>query len=105
MTCPSSRCWPPKSPAPMRSPSGSGPMRPDAQMLMQRTLTLGPDYCPSDLFSGSVDRIVLGRKVHANTISHARFVALEETFPKLRAAMGPEAFHAASERHLANPAV
>lgn len=80
-------------------------MRPDAQNAMRTALALGPDYCPPDLFVGSVASIVHGLKAHANAIAHARCFALEETFPRTRAMMGPEAFHAVVEAHLADPGV
>lgn len=80
-------------------------MRPDAQLAMQATLAFGPGHCPPDLFAGSVAAIVRGLRAHANTISHARHMALEETFPKLRDAIGAEAFHCAAERHLDDPVV
>lgn len=66
----------------------------------QQSLRRGPDYCPPELFEGSVPHIVRGLKVHANNIAHARHVALEETYPRLLHAMGPQAFHAAAERFL-----
>ncbi len=42
------------------------------------------DHLPDDLFAGPHERVLVGMKVHANTISHARLVALEETFPRTR---------------------
>jgi hypothetical protein len=60
------------------------------------TLRGGPDVCPDGLFRGTRDRALLGLKVHANTISHARLIALEESFPHTRDAMGEGAFNAAS---------
>lgn len=80
-------------------------MQPDAQLGMRAALALGPGHCPPDLFAGPVPAIVRGLKAHANTINHARHVALEDTFPRTRAQMGAEAFHEAAERHLADPVV
>ena len=80
-------------------------MRPDDQLAMQATLAFGPGHCPPDLFEGSVAAIIRGLKAHANTISHARHVALEETFPKLRDAIGAGAFHQTAVHHLDDPAV
>jgi hypothetical protein len=76
-------------------------MRPDRAIAFREALLRGPGYCPADLFEGCVPAIVRGLKVHANNISHARHVALEETYPRLVRAMGLEAFHEAAERFLA----
>ncbi len=60
------------------------------------TINDGPDLLDPRLFSGPIDRIMLGLKAHANTISHARLVALEETFPRTRHALGEDTFNALS---------
>ncbi len=57
------------------------------------TLNNGPDTLDTSLFSGSMDRVLLGLKAHANTISHARLVALEDSFPLTRAELGDEDFN------------
>ncbi len=75
-------------------------MRPDSQLAIQATLAFGPGHCPPDLFEGSAEAIIRGLRAHSNTISRARHVALEETFPKLRERIGHEAFHQAAQRHL-----
>lgn len=75
-------------------------MRPDPFQAMRATLNFGPGHCPPDLFAGDVDTIIRGLKVHANHIAHSRHVALEETYPRLRARIGAKAFHALAERHL-----
>lgn len=80
-------------------------MRPDSAIAFREALLRGPGYCPANLFEGSVPAIVRGLKVHANNISHARHVALEETYPRLVRAMGLEAFHEAAERFLAQSIV
>lgn len=80
-------------------------MQPDLQLAMQTALRRGPDFCPPDLFIGSVAAIVRGLKVHANTIAHGRHVAIEQTYPKLREAIGAEEFHRAAEQHLAGDEV
>jgi hypothetical protein len=80
-------------------------MQPDAQQAARTALKLGPGHCPPDLFRGSVASIVRGLKAHANTIAHTRHIALEETFPRTRALLGVEAFHASAEAHLADPRV
>ncbi len=79
-------------------------MRPDSHNAMRRTIEHGPAYCPPGLFAGSIQSIVLGLKAHANTISHARHVAIEETYPRTRTLIGEEAFHAEAAAHLADPA-
>lgn len=72
----------------------------DAQTHFARTIALGPSACPHGLFAGDPERVLRGLKVHANTISHARLVALEETFPQTREMLGPAAFHALSHGYL-----
>lgn len=67
---------------------------------MRGAIAHGPDHCPPDLFAGPVDRILLGLKAHANTISHARHVAMEDTFPRTRALLGQERFHELARDHL-----
>ena len=78
-------------------------MQPDAQAAMQATLAHGPSRLPPSLFAGPTQRILLGLKAQANSIAHARFVAIEETYPRTRALIGAEAFHAVAERHLTSP--
>ena len=80
-------------------------MRPEPFAAFQQALLLGPGHCPRDLFEGSVPAIVRGLKVHANNISHARHVALEETYPRLLETMGLEAFHKVAEEFLEQPIV
>lgn len=72
----------------------------EQQYAMRSALAFGPDHCEPDLFAGPIDAIVRGLKAHANHISHARHVALEETYPRTRALMGDEAFHEMTEVHL-----
>lgn len=77
-------------------------------MLMQReslqemriALSHGPDHCPPHLFAGDTRAILAGLKAHANTIAHARHVAIEATFPRTRALIGIERFHSLAERWL-----
>lgn len=66
-------------------------------------LDQGPEHLPADLFAGSSERVLAGMKVHANTISHARLVALEETFPRTREAIGHDRFNAQSRRFILQP--
>lgn len=68
---------------------------------MRSALALGPDHCPPDLFAGPLDATIRGLKAHANQISHARHVALEESFPRTRELLGMKEFHRAAKTHLA----
>ena len=65
---------------------------------MMETLARGPAALRADDYASGRAAGLRGLKVHANTISHARLVALEETFPRTRAAMGEEAFNAISRQ-------
>lgn len=60
----------------------------------------GPADFPDDMFAESNDRALLGLKAHANTISHARLVALEQAYPKLHKHLGHEVFHALSRDYV-----
>ena len=66
----------------------------DAQGNFIDTINEGPDRLDPALFAGPPDRVLLGLKAHANTISHARIVVLEETFPLTRQHLGEAAFNA-----------
>lgn len=70
-----------------------------------KTLQQGPSALPKGLFSGTHERVLLGLKTHANTISHARLVALEETFPRLRARLGEARFNALCRVYIERPDV
>jgi len=72
---------------------------------MMQALDHGPAYLPEGLFAGSPERVLAGMKVHANTISHARLMALEDTYPRTRAMLGPERFNAHSRLFVAAPGV
>ena len=63
-------------------------------------LQKGPEHFPEDMFSENRDRALLGLKAHANTISHARLVALEHAYPKLHEHLGHERFHALSRDYV-----
>lgn len=65
----------------------------DAQTNFIDTINDGPDRLDPTLFVGPADRVMLGLKAHANTISHARIVALEETFPLTREHLGDALFN------------
>lgn len=73
------------------------------QSAMMAALDHGPAHLPDGLFIGSPERVLAGMKVHANTISHARLVALEETFPRTREAMGHDRFNTHSRLFLDQP--
>ena len=75
------------------------------QTAMMRAIDLGPSKLPDGLFAGSHARVLTGMKVHANTISHARLVALEDTFPRTRALLGHERFNEHSRRFAGLPGV
>lgn len=70
------------------------------QQDMLAALHNGPGAIVFSDFEGTEDRVLNGMKVHANTTSHARLVALEETFPRLLAEMGHARFNALSRAFL-----
>lgn len=65
-----------------------------------RAIALGPDHVPDALFAGGRNAALRGLSVHANTISHARLVALEDTFPRSRAMLGEAAFNTLSRGYI-----
>ncbi|NJM50985.1 MAG: DUF2063 domain-containing protein [Sphingomonadales bacterium] len=67
------------------------------------TINTGPDALDPALFTGPQDRILLGLKAHANTISYARLTALEDSFPMTRAVMGDGPFNAAARIYAETP--
>lgn len=68
----------------------------DDQARFVAVLQQGPAAFPDNLFAGDAGRALLGLRAHANTISHARLVALEQTYPRTLAYVGHEAFNAMS---------
>lgn len=64
-----------------------------AQAAIAAALLHGPAHLPTDLFAGSDVTVLRGLRIHANTISHARLVALEEAFPRTRAYLGESEFN------------
>jgi hypothetical protein len=72
----------------------------ETQHHFARTIAHGPDACPPGLFAGDAAHVLRGLKVHANTISHARLVALEDTYPRTRALIGEAAFNALSHAYV-----
>lgn len=72
----------------------------DGQSRFIACLQKGPTHFPDELFAEDAARALLGLKAHANTVSHARLVALENAYPKLREHMGHEPFHAMSRDYI-----
>lgn len=70
------------------------------QTAFMAALDQGPAQMPFALFAHSPERALLGMKVHANTVSHARLVALEDTFPRTRALLGETRFNQLSRSYL-----
>lgn len=70
------------------------------QNAFMAALDRGPAHMQFDLFAHTAERALLGMKVHANTISHARLVALEDTFPRTRALLGDGRFNRISRDYL-----
>lgn len=68
-------------------------------------LQQGPSAFPDGLFAGGPSRALLGLKAHANTISHARLVALEQTYPRTLEHLGHAAFNALSRDFIERPDV
>jgi hypothetical protein len=75
------------------------------QRACAATLALGPSRFEPQLFDLPPDRALLALKAHANSISHARLVALEDSFPITRTALGEARFNALSRRFLDLPGV
>ena len=75
------------------------------QHAIMMALDEGPAWLSDDLFTGGHLAVIRGMKVHANTISHARLVALEETFPRTRALLGHDRFNEHSRRFTGLPGV
>ncbi|MBB3764047.1 HvfC/BufC family peptide modification chaperone [Sphingomicrobium lutaoense] len=71
---------------------------------MSELIAKGPAAYRDGLFAAPRAAALRALRAHANTISHARYKALEDSFPLTRQAMGGEAFHALAERYLRNDA-
>ncbi len=72
----------------------------DTLSSVWRTIIGGPDALEGAVYKGPPERTLLGLKAHANTVSHARLVALEETFPLTRDAFGAAKFNALSRTYV-----
>jgi Putative DNA-binding domain len=70
------------------------------QTSWAKALLHGPAHVPWDAFAADQDAIICAMKIHANTISHARLVALEDSYPRTRVQLGAEAFNQLSRRYL-----
>lgn len=77
----------------------------DGQTAMMLALDRGPAHLSQGVFRGPAERILAGMKIHANTISHARLVAMEETYPRTRAGLGHAAFLESARLFLEQPGV
>lgn len=75
------------------------------QQAMMAAIDHGPAHLPDDLFLGPAERVLAGMRVHANTISHARLVALEDTFPRTLAHLGHAAFNQLARAFVEQPEV
>ncbi|WP_260484425.1 DNA-binding domain-containing protein [Sphingomicrobium flavum] len=80
-------------------------MQPELQQHMRDVIAGGPALLDENMFVGSRAAKLRALRAHANTISHVRFVAMEDSFPMLRERMGDELFHAAARIHLEDPAI
>ncbi|WP_187107739.1 putative DNA-binding domain-containing protein [Sphingomonas xanthus] len=76
-------------------------MRPDAHLAVHGAIAGGPDQLVGDMFAGQRAGQLRALRAHANTISHARHVAMEDSYPRTRQFLGLENFHRASAEHLA----
>ena len=70
------------------------------QAAIAATLLHGPGHLPAGLFAGSDAAVLRGLRVHANTISHARLAALEDSFPRTRAFLGEGEFNRLSRAYI-----
>ena len=77
----------------------------DGQTRFIACLQKGPAHFPDDLFSQDAERALLGLKAHANNISHARLVALEDSYPRLHAHMGHALYHEHSRDYIDQPPI
>lgn len=75
----------------------------DNQARFVAVLQQGPIAFPDGLFAGDTEWALLGLKAHANTISHARLIALEQTFPRTLQHLGAEHFNAFSRAFVERP--
>lgn len=72
----------------------------EGQQAFLASLYGGPAALDPALFDGGADRIHRAMRLYANTVNHARIVAIEQTFPLTREAIGDEAFHRFAQAHV-----
>lgn len=84
----------------MQCSTRCAPMLERDQTAIAAALREGPERLPHDLFAGDRVLVLRAMTVHANTISHARLVALEETFPCTRDWLGEADFNRLSRTFL-----
>lgn len=72
----------------------------DIQQQMAGAILNGPDHVPHAMFEGSEQRVRMAFAVHANTISHGRLVALEDSCPLTLEFLGGDRFNALSRHYL-----
>ncbi len=65
----------------------------DIQNSLIATINDGPDGINPALYSGPINRILLGLRAHANTNSFVRLTALEESYPLTRQFYDAQNFH------------
>lgn len=70
------------------------------QTSWAKALLHGPAHVPWHAFAADQDAIVRAMKIHANTVSHARLVALEDSYTRTRSHVGDGAFNQLSRRYL-----
>lgn len=73
------------------------------QQAIMDALAQGPVALPDNVIAGPRERALMAMKVHANTIWHARLVALEDTFPRTRDNLGEGRFNQLSRAFLDLP--
>ncbi len=65
----------------------------DIQNSLIATINNGPETINPALYSGPIDRVLLGLRSHANTNSFAQLTALEDCFPLTRVFYDTHDFH------------
>jgi hypothetical protein len=73
------------------------------QRSMIAAIDHGPDHIAQAVFLGGRAAALRGFAVHANTISHARLVAIEDSFPRCRIRLGHGEFNRLSRRFVELP--
>lgn len=76
------------------------PVLHDIQQQMAGAILNGPNHVPHAMFEGSEQRVRMAFAVHANTISHGRLVALEDSCSLTLEFLGGDRFNALSRQFL-----